>query len=413
MRAKNRFIVVPAGRRSGKTEIAKRKMVVKAIRHDKPWPGAYGLFAPTHRQAKKIFWPCLKALIPKRLVVGKPLEAEMTINLVNGSQVIVGGLDVPERVEGSPWDYLTIDEIANVKKKAWTENIRPALADREGGAMLIGVPEGRGHYYDLYTDAKADTSGEWAVFEWSAREILPAKEIESLERDLDPQTIQQEIDGKFVDFQGGAYYAFMREQHVTKKNIPYDQKAALILMFDFNVEPGVCAVGQLGAHPHLEGEDCLLIVDEVHIARNSNTVKVCAAIHDRYSEHKGRVWVYGDATGGARKTSATEGSDWDLVEREMRKAFPGRLELRVKTANPTERARLNAMNSALHSDRVRVSPRCTHVIKDLEGVVLVEGGDGSIDKDKDRKLTHISDAIGYYVEYEWPVSQRIVTVQEV
>lgn len=397
-----RFIVCPAGRRSGKTEIAKRKLLRKAMKHSKSWAGRYGFCAPTHRQAKKIYWPDLKAMVPPKLRWGSPSESELTIRLINGSEICVIGMDVPERVEGSPWDHLCLDEYANMKPRAWTDNIRPGLMDRGGGCMFIGVPEGRGHYYDLYCSAKADTSGEWAVFEWSARDILPAHEIASIERDLDPLTVQQEIDGKFVDFQGGAYHSFVRSVHVSEVTIPYDQTAALILMFDFNTAPGVCAIGQMGP------SDQLLVIDEVHIPRNSNTPMVCDAIKNRYSMHKGPVRCYGDATGGARKTSSTEGSDWELVERAMRQTFGGRYVLRVKRANPTERARLNAVNSALHSRKVLVNKTCKWLIKDFEGVQLVEGGDGHIDKERDRTLTHISDAVGYFIEYEWPVHNRLV-----
>ena len=41
--------------------------------------------------------------------------------------------------------------------------------------------------------------------------------------------------------------------------------------------------------------------------------------------------------------------------------------------------------------------------KDLEGVRVLEGGSGQIDKKNDPKLTHCSDAFGYYVVAEFPV----------
>jgi len=37
---------------------------------------------------------------------------------------------------------------------------------------------------------------------------------------------------------------------------------------------------------------------------------------------------------------------------------------------------------------------------------LLEGGSGEIDKKKTPKLTHLSDALGYYVEAEFPVRER-------
>jgi len=45
---------------------------------------------------------------------------------------------------------------------------------------------------------------------------------------------------------------------------------------------------------------------------------------------------------------------------------------------------------------------CKNLIKDLEGVRVIEGSAGQLDK-SDIKLTHISDAVGYYIHYEFPV----------
>ena len=53
-----RFKIVPAGRRSGKTERAKRFVVREAFRE----PGPYFVAAPTRDQVKRIYWQDLKLL---------------------------------------------------------------------------------------------------------------------------------------------------------------------------------------------------------------------------------------------------------------------------------------------------------------------------------------------------------------
>jgi hypothetical protein len=45
-----------------------------------------------------------------------------------------------------------------------------------------------------------------------------------------------------------------------------------------------------------------------------------------------------------------------------------------------------------------------NVVRDFEGVQLLKGGSGEIDKKATPDLTHISDAIGYYVEHCFPVA---------
>jgi hypothetical protein len=131
---------VPAGRRSGKTELAKRKLVRKALEGTKHPDARFFAAAPTRDQAKRIYWQDLKALVPAELLDGKPSETDLIIRLVNQSELHIVGLDKPERIEGSPWDGGVLDEYANVRPEAWSAHIRPALADRGGWCDMIGVP---------------------------------------------------------------------------------------------------------------------------------------------------------------------------------------------------------------------------------------------------------------------------------
>jgi hypothetical protein len=86
------------------------------------------------------------------------------------------------------------------------------------------------------------------------------------------------------------------------------------------------------------------------------------------------------------------------------------VEYRVPKANPAVRDRLDVMNGALCSaggDRtLHIDPRCKELITDLEQVVLQEGT-MIIDKTKDPRRTHLSDALGYLVWQEQRSSQLI------
>ena len=53
------------------------------------------------------------------------------------------------------------------------------------------------------------------------------------------------------------------------------------------------------------------------------------------------------------------------------------------------------------------------VVMDLEGVILLEGGSGELDKKADPALTHMSDALGYYIEKAHPMSKRITTTIQI
>lgn len=429
-----RFNVIPAGRRSGKTEfIGKRKMVTRLLtchlrtihgrrnRFYSPYPDPkFFIGAPTRDQVKRIYWADVKALTPARFMAKAPNESQLIISAINGAELHLLGLDKPERAEGSPWDWGLIDEIANVKAKAWPENIRPALSDRGGGCDFIGVPEGRNHYYDMWMEAKADMlnpSGEWGAYTWTSEDVLPlygrAAEIESAKKHLDKLIYEQEYLASFVNFTGMAYYNYDEQVHLGRYRQWYNPKRPLILAFDFNVSPGICCVGQeMGADVFdiPPGHTITVWLGEVYIPRNSNTKMVCAKVIQDWGDHMGLVLCYGDATGGSKGSAKVKGTDWDIIKQQLYPHFGTQLFINVPKQNPRERQRVNAVNSRLVSYTGDVNmlfdgEHCPMLIKDFEGTRVVEGSAGEIDKKSDPMLTHMTDAVGYYVHKEYPVAR--------
>jgi hypothetical protein len=412
----HRFNTVPAGRRSGKTELAKRKLVKRALTGTAFDPPRFFAGAPTREQAKRIFWDDLKALVPRHLLRARPLKVDLMIPLINGAQLWVVGLDRPERIEGSPWDGGVLDEYGNMRANAWPEHIRPALSDRGGWCDFTGVPEGRNHYYDLDRAARAQmtalrgSNNDWASFHWISADILPAREIAAARRDLDDLTYKQEYEASFVSFQGQAYYPFAETSHCAR--LAYDPRADLVFCFDFNVAPGVAAVLQEQRLPNgLHGTG---VIGEVYIPRNSSTPAVCRRLIADWGAHQGTVTCYGDATGGARGSAKVGGSDWELIRAELSPVFGERLRQSVARANPPERVRINAVNARLKNAagdiRLVVDPeKAPHVQRDFEGVRLLAGAAGEIDKKADPELSHLSDAIGYYIARQFPLVVREIT----
>ncbi len=394
-----RFRMAPAGRRSGKTERAKRYVIRTGLREAlrreyDTYP--YFLAAPTRDQAKAIFWDDLKKLLPLELIDGEPLETSLCIKTKLGAEYHVVGMDKPQRIEGRPWCGGVLDEYGNMKPTAWPENVRPALSDRGGWCWFIGVPEGRNHYYDLYREAAGRP--DWDTFHWVSADILPPEEIAAARQDLDELTFQQEYEASFINFQGRCYYGF-EDANITP--CPYDANSPLSVCFDFNVAPGVAvAVQEVGGKT--------LAIWEAWIQRGSNTERITNMVVDRFQNHRNTVTCYGDATGGAGGSAKLAGSDWDIIRKILTPVFGSRLAFDVPRANPDERVRVNAVNARICSSdgirRLYVDPSCSHLIRDFEGVVAAE--DGRIEKSKDGNLTHISDAIGYYIIRLFPLERR-------
>ena len=443
-----RFKVVPAGRRSGKTERAKRR-VVRAAMDPRTFNFPDPMFicaAPTYNQVKSIYWKDMKMLIPKWMK-RRVSETDLSIELITGSTIKLVGMDKPERVEGSPVDGIILDEYANMKSGTWEENVLPALTDRKGWAWLIGVPEGRNHYYDTYMRAKYDAEfTDWDGFTWKSIEVMDADEIELRRSQMDQLTFQQEYEASFINFAGQAYYPFTADEHCGNLRPHYNPKGELIFCLDFNVDPGIAVICQEMELPErvevargieVGGKTLFAgtrksgrvvgtaVIGEVYIPRNSNTPAVCRKLYNDWQDHKGPISVYGDATGGARTTqSETGSSDWDLVKANLYRDFsPQQVTIRLNWSdngnpmNPPERSRINAVNSRLKSDsgiiRMMVDGAAAPMtVKDFEGTRLLEGGSGELDKKHDQKLTHLTDGVGYYVSKAFPVRRDVVTRTE-
>jgi hypothetical protein len=409
-----RFKVGSAARRGGKTELAKRKLVRRALAECEVLGARFIFAAPTFAQAKDIFWQDAQDLVPEPFIVGVN-KTELRIDLVNGAQILVRGLDKPERIEGTKVRHIVIDEIANCPPDAWSAHIRPALSTRGclGSAWLIGVPEGRNFYYDLHLKGKARAeNGAWDSFTWKSAEIIPAEEVEAARGELDPRTFRQEYEGSFETFQGRAYYEF--DVEASARRAKYDMDRELVFCFDFNVSPGVAVVVQ-------EWPEGTYVIGEVYVPEHSNTPMICARLAADWGAHRGDVVCRGDQTGGTRKTSSIAGSDWDLIRVHLGKHFPPRIpgpgaepihrfRIDLPSANPRERHRVNAMNARIKAAngerRLFIDPRrAPKTFRDLDSVesddqgFLVKKSSGP-----GRLLTHCSDALGYHVWRVHPVT---------
>ena len=419
----HRFITLPKGRRSGGTEMSKRIMIHRAVLGSEYPDPRYFLGAPTHQQAVRIFWKDVKAFLPPEWV-RRVSESDKYVELITGAEIWVTGLDKPERIEGTPWDGCAITEFANVRGRAWEENIRPALADRAGWAILESAPEGRNHFFELDRIAKAMQKKEgprsaWGAYHWRSESVLPlygrGAEIAEAKRDMDPMTYEQEFGASFINFEGRAYYTFDERLHCAK--LEYDPRQPLIFCFDFNVEPGVACVCQEMLLPPPAGQVGTGVIGEVYIQRGSNTPKVCDELYELYKDHQGAIVCYGDPTGGARASSQTEGTDWDLIRGKLLDSFGRRVTYRVPKGSPSVRGRVNALCSRLLSVdggvRLMVDPmKAPHMVLDLEGVSRTSDGDIDKGKHKDDGLTHLSDSLGYYVVYKFPVIGKRTAVKE-
>lgn len=401
-----RFTVIVAGARSGKSEIVKRWGTERFLMHPREHPefplGRYLCGAPTQDQANNLWLEAPEGLlgfIPECLIAGVRRSSPPQITLLTGTIIRIVGLDKPMRSEGEPWDGAIIDEFSECKANSW-RYIRPMLSTlgRYGWGVLLSRPRGAAHMKRLYDEAPIKKN--WRALHWTSESILPAEEIISAKADMDELEYRSEYLAEFVTYEGRAYPAFDRSVHV-KADLPYDPKKDLNICLDFNQAPGIAVMIQ-------ETGDVSHVIGEVYIPRGSTTDVVCEKLIEDWGKHPGRVIFYGDTTGGYGGSAKLQGSDWTIVKEMMRPVFKGRIHFRVPPAPPGERARINSLNRRLKSADGKVhllinGNTAKHVPNDFEQTMLLEGGVGKIDKRSDLTVSHLSDAIGYYTAKEFPV----------
>lgn len=386
----SRFKVVVAGRRFGKTHLALYSAFLKALsrKDQKIW-----FIAPTYRQAKNIAWTVLKKIVfDESRFVKKTNESELSIIFFNDSKIELKGADNEDSLRGVGLDYIVLDEFAFMKKEAWTEVLRPALSDKKGSAMFIGTPDGFNYFYDLFQKGR---NGEDGFKSWFFKSIdspfLDKAEIEAARKELDERTFRQEYEASFETASGRIYYSFNRD--INKTELGYNPDYELKLCLDFNVNPCIWEFAQT-----IKGQD--FIIDEL-ARQNTNTEDMAKAVGDRYGYDK-PIIIYGDYSGTFRATN-TLTTDYQII-----KQILPNVTIKVKP-NPPVIDRVNAVNSRLKNaageNNLFINiKKCPQLVKDLEQVIWKEDR-REIDKSNSER-THASDALGYYIEFEYSIKGK-------
>jgi hypothetical protein len=204
-RRKERWACIVAHRRAGKTVAAVNDLIRKAMACKRPEP-RFAYVAPFTSQAKDVAWNYLRQYTA-------PIEgasasvSELRVDLPNGGRIRLYGADNYNRLRGIYLDGVVLDEFADMDPRAWSEVIRPALADRQGWAAFIGTPKGRNAFFELYE--RAEASPEWFAsrLKASATGLIAAEELEALKAELSADEYAREMETSFEAAIAGAYYA--------------------------------------------------------------------------------------------------------------------------------------------------------------------------------------------------------------
>lgn len=233
-----RFGAVVAHRRAGKTVSAINDLIKSALSCEQSNP-RFAYLAPYYAQAKDVAWGYLKqytAPIPGVTTN----ESELRVDLPNGGRVRLYGADNYDRLRGIYLDGVVLDEFADMDPRAWSEVIRPALADRQGWAVFIGTPKGRNAFWEIYERAR--TTPDWFDLRLRASEtgIVPQAELEALRAEMSEDEYAREMETSFEAAVEGAYYARLLTEAETGTprrigNVPADTGLEVHAAFDLGI----------------------------------------------------------------------------------------------------------------------------------------------------------------------------------
>ena len=202
-----RYIIVEAGRRWGKTELAWIKQLLFMLEH----PGCLTWWvAPLYKELRPATRK-IRNLTPKQ-IIEKTLEHNETLSYMrikNGAECFLHSADKEDSLRGDAVHYMTIDEAPLLKKNRFDAELKPTLIDFNAPCVFIGTPKGKTWFSDLKQKGKDPANTEYKTFHFSsygnAKEnggFIPKAYIDAVANDMPEMLRRQEIYAEELEGEG-------------------------------------------------------------------------------------------------------------------------------------------------------------------------------------------------------------------
>ena len=244
---------------------------------------------------------------------------------------------------------------------------------------------------------------------------------ESLRAQYDERYYQQEVLGAYLNIYAGAcYHAFDGARCASKPTQFEPSLNGLAWTLDFNIDPMASLICQA------KGPQRLDVLQEITLSPGT-AEGMCQAFVSKAQPYLQQwralrggyplpVKLYGDAAGHAR--SLVGNTTYAVIEnyfRDVGRDF--KLEMNNNVRNPFVVDRVTSVNAMLCNVRGEVGcfmdPSCKELITDLMEVSWCKDNQHEIDKRRNRRRTHWSDALGYLIYRDFrpdPFRRQIVPV---
>ncbi len=204
-KAKRRVLI--AGVRTGKSLAAAHEAVAAAMEPKKRSIG--WCVGPTLDLADKVYREVVIVVaehLKHRLVELKQHEKKIVLRNLGGGLSEIRGktADNPVSLLGEGLDYVIIDEASRMKPAIWYSFLSQRLIDKDGWALLISTPRGRGWLWDLWKRGQpgGDPHYEsWTMPSWTNPHLK--RELIEAERERLPEAVfRQEYGAEWIEGAG-------------------------------------------------------------------------------------------------------------------------------------------------------------------------------------------------------------------
>lgn len=374
----NEIKLLVGGYGSGKTHIGALRSIYDSYLNA-PVPHLY--ISPTYKQARRTVIISIKELLDRAKVRYKYNVNDHIFDIKSwNGQIWIGSGDEPDSLKGPNLATIGIDEPFIQRKEVFEVALsrlrHPGAALRE--LFMTGTPEQLNWGYDVAQNDEKKYNLGLVIGRTRDNSHLPESFVTMLENAYDENQRAAYMNGAFVNLTAGRVYSyFERKAAVDTGPVGADEQVEAGI--DFNVD-------YMSAELFVRRKNAIHVFEEIRMV-DADTYALAELLHSKYPG----ITLYPDASGSSRKTSAKKTDHTILRDRGFRVLAP--------KSNAPVRDRVNAVNNMLRTGRLTVG-NCPHLIKDFERVVWKNGDQ---DKNSDAKLTHASDAIGYAINYLYPV----------
>lgn len=387
-----RFRGFVGGLGSGKT----RAGTVEVLRQPPNTTGA--VVCPTYKMLKDTIVPTIQETA--RELIASYNKSDMVMEFVNGVKLLLRSSDDPENLRGPNLGFVWLDEPALQTLMTWKIMLGRLRRD-PGRAWVTGTPAGRNWLYRVFV-LEADDNYQLIHASSHDNPWLPQHYLDSLDKSYEGSFHSQEVKGEFIEWVDEPAYPGFREERncVSGLRNEYHEWKPLVICCDFNHRIMSWPIGQV-----IDGQPSVLTEITLHDAQVRDVVR---AFRKEFPDHRAGIWVYGDASGGS--ASATAQSAFDQIFEELQ-SYPSEIVFMIPKSNPPVLDRLRAVNDVLRGTNgflMRIDSKYCETLKTDFGKVEMNKTGTNVMKIEDRDdekayLTHASDAVGYWINMEFPV----------